>query len=159
MALNQVTLHGNITRELELRFTRNEKAFLNLGLAINERWKGEDGETREETVFVNCTAWGGTAEVIARHLSKGDPIIVWGRLRNEEWKDKETGKDMRTLSITLEGFSFCGTKSNKGEADGPPPGTPPAARSVPSSKTDQPRASRARQTSQTTYVDSTNRNP
>lgn len=129
MPFNKVILHGNLTRDIETRFTTTEKSVSNFGLAVNERWTTESGEKRERVTFVDCTAWGKIGEVLGDHLGKGDPILIEGRLQGEEWTDKETGEARRKLGVVVESFSFCGS-SRKGEG-----GTPPAARSEPSSKT------------------------
>lgn len=136
MALNHVILHGNLTRDIDLRKTKSGKTVGNIGLAVNEKWTDSEGQRVTQTVFVNCTAWGVSAEVLAEYLRKGDPIIIQGRLRMEEWNDKETGKDMRTLSVTVETFTFCGAKKQPVQEDG----TPPATRSVQSFKTAPRRA-------------------
>ena len=62
--LNRVMLMGNLTRDPELRYTPNNTAVTSVGLAVNRRWRSQQGEPQEETTFVDCEAWGRQAEVI-----------------------------------------------------------------------------------------------
>ena len=77
---NRVFLMGNLTRDPQLRYTPSQQAVCDFGLAINRKWKGADGQMHEEVCFVDCTAWGRTAENIQKYLGKGQPLFVEGRL-------------------------------------------------------------------------------
>ena len=101
MNYNRVMLGGNITRELELRYTPKGTAVLEIGLAVNRKWRDAEGQTREDTTFVECRAWGRQAEVIAEQFYKGRPIFIEGRLALEEWEDKETGKKRRKTLVIV----------------------------------------------------------
>ena len=109
-SFNKVILAGNITRAPELRYTPKGAAVVKFGLAVNRQWKNEAGEKKEAVTFVDVTAWAGTAETISKHLHKGDPILIDGRLDLETWKDKESGEDRQKLVVTVESFSFIGSK-------------------------------------------------
>jgi single-strand DNA-binding protein len=117
MNYNKVLIGGNITRELELRYTPKGTAVLEIGVAVNRKWKDGNGEVREEVAFVDAIAWGRQAEVIAEHFGKGRPIFIEGRLAQEEWQDKETGKARRKTRVVVEDFKFCGDK-RQGEGRG-----------------------------------------
>ena len=80
---NKVMLMGNLTRDPELRYTPNGQAVADIGIAINRRRKGQDGERRDDTTFVTVTAWGRQAEIINEYFSKGRPIFIEGRLQLE----------------------------------------------------------------------------
>ena len=74
---NRVMLMGNLTRDVELKYTPSNQAVANIGLAVNRRYKTKDtGEQREETTFVDCEAWGRTAEVMNQYLAKGRPVFI-----------------------------------------------------------------------------------
>ena len=73
---NKVLLMGNLTRDPQLKQTPNNMSVAEIGLACNRKFKGKDGEMREETTFVDCEAWGRTAETMAKYLSKGRPVFV-----------------------------------------------------------------------------------
>ena len=87
---NRVILAGNLTRDPELRYTPKGTAIARIGLAINRTWKNEAGETKEEVTFVDVDAFGRQAEVIAQYMKKGRPLLVEGRLKLDQWEDKNT---------------------------------------------------------------------
>ena len=91
--LNKVLLAGRLTRDPELRYTGANVPFCKMGLAVSRIYRTKDGERREETVFVDVTAWRGTAEYCGERLRKGNPVLVEGRLRSSEWEDKENGPE------------------------------------------------------------------
>ena len=103
---NKVILAGNLTRDPELRYTPKGTAITKIGLAINRSWKNEAGETKEEVTFVDVDAFGRTAEVIAQYLKKGRPILIEGRLRLDQWDDKQSGQKRSKLGVVLENFQF-----------------------------------------------------
>jgi single-strand DNA-binding protein len=105
---NQVLLIGNITRQPEIRFTPKGVAVTQITIAVNRKWKDASTEAeKEEVTFVECTAFGRIAEVIAETHKKGDPIFVAGRLRTESWEDKQSGQKRSKLSVILDGgFQF-----------------------------------------------------
>ena len=111
---NKVFLMGNLTRDVEVRQAGSTQV-ANIGLAVNRRFKTQDGQNREETTFVDCEAWGRTAEVMAQYLSKGSPVFVEGRLRLDTWQDKESGGNRSKLKVVIETFQFVGSR---GEGDG-----------------------------------------
>ena len=73
---NKVLLVGNLTRDPELKHTPSNQAVAQIGLAVNRQFNTKDGEKREETTFVDCEAWGRTAEVMCQYLAKGRPVLV-----------------------------------------------------------------------------------
>jgi single-strand DNA-binding protein len=116
-SFNTVIIAGNITRAPELRYTPTGAAVCEIGIAVNRQWKNAAGEKMEKVTFVDCTAWAGTAETIHKHLGKGDPILIDGRLDMETWDDKKTGEKRQKLCVTVESFSFIGKKKDGEEAD------------------------------------------
>ncbi|SPE61526.1 Single-stranded DNA-binding protein [Verrucomicrobia bacterium] len=115
---NKVILAGNLTRDPEMRYTPAGMAIAKFGLAINRKWKTESGEMKEEATFVDVDAFGRQAEVIAQYLKKGNPFLVEGRLRLDQWEDKNTHQKQSKLKVVLESFSFL--SSNRGEGSGAP---------------------------------------
>ncbi len=87
-SVNKVFLMGNLTRDVELKYTPSNQPVATFGLAMNRRYKTRDGENREETTFVDCEAWARTAEVMSEYLSKGRPVFIEGRLKLDLWQDK-----------------------------------------------------------------------
>lgn len=106
-SLNKVFLMGNLTRNPELRYTSSGSAICEFGLAVNRRYV-TDGIQKEETCFVDVGAWGRQAETCSRYLQKGAPILIEGRLRMDQWSDKETGKKKTRLRVTAERVQFLG---------------------------------------------------
>lgn len=107
---NRVTLAGNLTRDPQVRFFANERAVADFGLAINRRFKGPDGQQKEETTFVDVEAWGRTAELVGQYLTKGSPCFIEGRLRLDQWDDKATGEKRSKLKVVAESVQFLGSK-------------------------------------------------
>jgi single-strand DNA-binding protein len=118
MPYNKVILLGNLTRDADLRFTPKGTKIAQLGLACNRVWKTEEGEKKEEVLFIDVTAFGRQAETIAEYFRKGDPILVEGRLKLEQWTDKETGKPRQKILVVLEGFSFVNGRKDRDGAAG-----------------------------------------
>lgn len=110
---NKVLLMGNLTRDIELRFTQSNMAVANVGLAVSRKFKAADGSLKEETCFVDCDAWGKTAETMSKYLTKGRPVFVEGRLRLDQWTDKE-GQKHSKLKVVIEEFRFVDSKPGGG---------------------------------------------
>lgn len=123
--LNKVMLMGNLTRDIELRHTSGNQAVANIGLAVNRRWRSPEGEQREETTFVDCEAWGKTAETMSKYLTKGRPVYIEGRLKLDQW-EKE-GQKHSKLKVVVEGFQFIDSKGGGGD-DGNGGGAPARGR-------------------------------
>jgi single-strand DNA-binding protein len=109
---------GNLTRDPETRHTSSNTAVCNFGLAVNRKFKTKAGENQEEVTFVDCEAWGRVAEVIAQYMSKGKPILVDGRLKLDEWEDKNGGGKRSKLRVVVESFQFVGGKDDAGSGGG-----------------------------------------
>ncbi len=97
--LNKVYLAGNLTRDPELRYLQSGSAVCKLGLAANRRFRTKDGEQREETLFINVTTWGKTAEYCGENMKKGRPVLVEGRLQANDWEDKTTGQKRTSIEV------------------------------------------------------------
>lgn len=118
--MNLVIIKGNITRDPELRYLQNGTAIASISVAVNRKWKGQDGELKEEVTFVDVDAWGRQAETVAQYFGKGSPIIVSGRLKQDTWEDKQTGQKRSKMKVVLSSFEFCGdTKRPAGTGEAP----------------------------------------
>jgi single-strand DNA-binding protein len=122
---NRVILAGNLTRDPELRYTPKGVAIAKITLAINRTWKTETGEAKEEVTFVDVDAFGRQAEVVGQYMKKGRPFLVEGRLKLDQWEDKNTHQKQSKLKVVLEGFSFI--DSNRGDSAAPAGARPAAA--------------------------------
>lgn len=105
---NQVTLAGNITRDIELRTTGSGTSVCDVGLAVNDRRKNAQGEWVEETLYIDVTLWGRTAEVCQQYCQSGSPILVSGKLKMDEWQDGETGKKRSKIKMTAINMQMLG---------------------------------------------------
>ena len=139
---NKVILAGNLTRDPELRYTPNGKAIAKFGMAINRNWTTDTGEKKEEVTFVDIDSFGRQAEVISQYLKKGRPVLVEGRLKLDQWDDKQSGQKRSRLGVVLESFSFLdsgrGGDGGSAEAPRPRPASAPAATAAPASADEPP---------------------
>ena len=102
---NKVLLLGNLTRDPQLSYTPNQTAVVDFGLATNRKWSGQDGSQREETCFVDCRAFGRTAENINKFMRKGRLLFVEGRLTFDSWTGQD-GVKRSKHRVTVENVQF-----------------------------------------------------
>ena len=103
--LNKVILMGHLTRDPESRTIPTGQVITSIGIAINRSFIHE-GQKREDTTFVDCEAFGKTAESIARFFKKGRAIFIEGRLRQDSWVDKQTKEKRYKMMVAIESFTF-----------------------------------------------------
>jgi single-strand DNA-binding protein len=125
---NKVLFMGHLTRDPQLKTLPNQTVVAEFGMACNRKWKSAGGEEREEVCFVDCAAFGRTAEVIGEHFIKGRAIFVEGRLKYDTWEDKQSGSKRSKLSIVVDSFQFVGSRGESDEADQRPASKPSANR-------------------------------
>jgi len=109
VSVNRVFLAGNLTRDPQVRFFANERAVADFGLAVNRRYRSQDGEQKEETTFVDCEAWGRTAELVGQYLTKGRAALVEGRLKFDSWEDKD-GNKRNKLKVVASNVQFLDSR-------------------------------------------------
>jgi single-strand DNA-binding protein len=97
--MNRVVLIGRLTRDPELRTTSTGKNVVSFSIAVNKRFKPQDGSPDAD--FFRCTAWGSTADFVSNYLHKGRLIAVDGRIEQRSWTDKEGGK-RETVEVVAE---------------------------------------------------------
>ena len=122
--LNKVLLLGHLTRDPELRFTPKGTAICQFGIAVNRQYKDASGATRDEATFVDIEAWGKQGELVAKFLRKGSPAMIEGRLKLDQWEDKQSGQKRSRLKVVLENIQFLpsgntGSHQASGEPDAP----------------------------------------
>lgn len=142
-SFNRVILVGNITRDIELKYTPSGTAVTDIGLAVNDRRKSQTGEWIEETTFVDVTLWGRTAEVASEYLGKGSPILIEGRLKLDTWETD--GQKRSKLRVVGERMQMLGGRPGASGQSGPPRNTrdeteysQPARVDVPPEQGDEP---------------------
>ena len=117
-SFNKVLLLGNLTRDPALKYTPSQQAVCEIGVAVNRKFKTASGEDREEVTFVDCTAWGKQAEVINQYMTKGKPIFIEGRLKLDQWEDKQGGGKRSKMTVVIENFQFVGGRDGGGGGGG-----------------------------------------
>ncbi len=115
---NKVLLMGNLTRDPQLKYLPSQTPVVEFGLACNRKFKSASGEDREEVTFVDCSAFAKTAELINQYFTKGKPIFVEGRLKFDEWEDKQGGGKRSKLRVVVENFQFIGGRDGAGGGGG-----------------------------------------
>ena len=116
--VNKVMLLGNITRDLEVRYTPKGTAVCDLGMAVNRIRTGDNGERIEEVTYVDVTLWGRQAELAGQYLSKGRSVFIEGRLQLDQWDDKQTGQKRSRLRVVGENMQFIGGQGGSGGNQG-----------------------------------------
>ena len=111
-SFNKVLLMGNLTRDPQLKHLPSNLVVADFGLACNRRFRTATGEDKEEVAFVDCTAFGRQAETIGQYCAKGKPLFVEGRLKYDQWDDKQGGGKRSKLSVVVENFQFIGAKGD-----------------------------------------------
>jgi single-strand DNA-binding protein len=114
---------GNLTRDPEVRYTPKGTAVGDLGLAINDSYKGQDGSIKEVVTFVSVEVWGRQAETCKQYLTKGRPVFVEGRLRLDQWEQE--GQKKSKLKVVADRVQFLG--GGGGGGGGARSGSAPAA--------------------------------
>jgi single-strand DNA-binding protein len=115
-SFNKVIMMGNLTRDPEVRVTPGGMTICKFTVAMNRKFKSQDGQEKEEVSYVDVDSFGKQAEVISKYFSMGKPILVEGRLRQDKWEDKNTKEKRSKLMVVLEGFSFV--SGGRGEGGG-----------------------------------------
>ena len=102
---NKVLLIGNLTRDPELRYTRQGTAVTTLRIAVNRSFKGKSGQVQKDVCFVNVVVWSQMAEVCNQYLQKGRQVFVEGRLQSRSWQNSE-GKNRSVLEVVANRVQF-----------------------------------------------------
>ncbi len=126
-SFNKVILMGNLTRDPELRYTPKGMAIAKFGIAVNRVWTNEAGEKKEEVTFVDVDVFGRTAENVGQYMRKGRPILVEGRLKLDQWDDKQTGQKRSRLGVVADTVQFLGGAPGGGEGGASAPAAAPRA--------------------------------
>jgi len=115
-SFNRVILLGNLTRDIEVKYLQSGTAVTEVGLAVNDRRKGQNGEWIDETTFVDITMWGRTAEIASEYLGKGSQVLIEGRLKLDSWETE--GQKRSKLRVVCEKMQMLGTKGGGGGGGG-----------------------------------------
>jgi len=106
-----VILIGNLTRDPELRYLNNGSAVCQIGLAVNRTWFDKSSNSKkEEVTFIDVTIWGRTAEVCCEYSRKGSNVLIEGRLKLDQWDDRESGQKRSKLCVVCESYTMLGSR-------------------------------------------------
>lgn len=111
MSFNKITIVGNLGRDPELRYTPQGVAVCSFSMATNEKRRDKSGELQDTTTWFKITLWRQQAENAAKYLTKGSPVYIEGRLRIEEWTDRDNN-NRYTLDVQATDMQFIGSRSD-----------------------------------------------
>lgn len=117
-SFNKVVLVGNLTRDPELRYTPKGTAIAKIGIAVNRVWTTDSGEKKEDVTFVDVDVFGRTAENVGQYMRKGRPILIEGRLKLDQWDDKQSGQKRQKLGVVAEAVQFLGSAQDSERPQG-----------------------------------------
>ncbi|HEY6803495.1 MAG TPA: single-stranded DNA-binding protein [Pyrinomonadaceae bacterium] len=117
MSFNKITLVGNLGRDPELRYTPQGTPVCTFSMATNDRRKDKNGEMQDQTTWFRVTLWNRQAETASQYLHKGKPVYIEGRLRVEEYTDRD-GKQRYALEVTATDMQFIGSRQDEGATGG-----------------------------------------
>ena len=109
---NRVILVGNATREPMVRALPSGSQVVDIGIAVNRRWRSPEGEDREEVCFVDCSAFGRSGDVIRNYVHKGTMFLVEGRLRMDQWVDKNSGQNRVRHVVVVDNVQLLERRSD-----------------------------------------------
>ena len=115
MSMNLWLGLGRMVKDPETRYTPQGLAVCNFAIACNNKYKNKSGEECEEVYFQNCVAFGNSAGFIAQYVTKGDLVFVEGRLKTEEWEDKQNGQKRTAVKCMCQQVQLCGKPKGTGE--------------------------------------------
>jgi single-strand DNA-binding protein len=115
-ALNRVQLIGRLGKDPESKFTPTGKRVAHFSVAVSNRWKSRDGETKESTEWINVEAWGRLAEVCQEYLKKGSLVYVEGRLKTDKYEDK--GDTKYFTKVVAQTAQFLDSRAGEVVAEG-----------------------------------------
>lgn len=107
---NKAIIAGNLTRDPELRYTVNKRAYARFGVAVNYRYKDANGEYQEGTDFINIVAWGSLAETCGKYLKKGSPVLIEGRIRTDTYEARDGSGKRTSTEIMADNMIMLGSK-------------------------------------------------
>ena len=121
MNFQKLFIIGHLTKDPTLSYTPNKTAVVEFGIATNRNWTGQDGQKQEEVLFVDCVMYGKRASAIREYCSKGDPLLIEGRLKLDTWQAQD-GTNRSKHRVIVENFEFLGTgeRRDKGQQNSQP---------------------------------------
>lgn len=113
--MNLVVLNGRLTRDPELKFGQSGKAYSRFSIAVDRPFQSGTDKNSQTTDFINCVAFGKTAEFIGEYFRKGRKILLNGRLQMSQYESE--GKKITTYVVIADSVEFGETKASSGTSD------------------------------------------
>jgi single-strand DNA-binding protein len=110
--MNSIILKGNLTRDVEIRYTKDGTAVAATGLAVSKKYKTQTGDVKETVMFVDIAVWGRRGEVLNQYFRKGTPILIRGELQLEQWTAQDGSKRSKH-TVRVEEFDFIQKKGDE----------------------------------------------
>jgi single-strand DNA-binding protein len=130
--MNKVILIGNVGKDPEVRYLQDGTPVANFSIATTEQWKDKQtGEKRKSTEWHNVVAWRRLAEIIGEWVTKGQKLMIEGKLQTRSWDKDDGSKGYKTEIVAnnmemLGGGRGTGSSGDQGYSSGPPQGQPPS---------------------------------
>ena len=111
---NKIILAGNLTRDIEIRYTGANLAIGHTGIAVNRKFKSKTGEQKEEVLFVDLSFFGRTAEIANQYMRRGSKVLVEGRLKLDQWTDS-SGNKRSKHTVIVETMQMLDSRQERGD--------------------------------------------
>ena len=108
---NRVIIAGNLTRDPEVRATINKRSYARFGVAINSKWRNQNGEIQERTEYINIIVWGPVADNCGKYLKKGSPVLIEGRLQTNTYEARDGSGKRTTTDVVADTVQFLSVPS------------------------------------------------
>ena len=132
---NRVILMGNLAKDPDIRVTQSNQKVARMTIAVGKQWKDKQtGEAKSHTDFINVSAWGYTADICEKYLSKGKPVLIEGRISVRDYDDPKTGRHVWITEVIAENVTLLGGGQNSGQNAG---GNDPQSRAETQSSADR----------------------
>ncbi|MBQ7192829.1 MAG: single-stranded DNA-binding protein, partial [Synergistaceae bacterium] len=117
---NRAIIAGNLTKDPDLRYTVNKRAYARFSVAVNYRYKGENGEYQDGTDYINVVAWGTLGETCGKYLKKGSPVLIEGKIRTGSYEARDGSGKRYTTEIMADNMVMLGSREQMGTSSGQP---------------------------------------
>ena len=113
---NRAIIAGNLTKDPDLRYTVNKRAYARFTFAVNYRYKNNSGEYQDGTDYINVVAWGNLGETCGKYLKKGSPVLIEGRISTSSFDAKDGSGKRYMTEIMADNMVMLG--SSQGSSGG-----------------------------------------
>ena len=115
---NRAIIAGNLTRDPEVRYTVNKRAYARFTVAVNNRYKDANGEYQESADYINVVAWGNWAETCGKYLKKGSPVLIEGRIQTGSYDAKDGSGKRYTTEINMSSMIMLSSREGGDNSGG-----------------------------------------